>query len=71
MDGQRIGGSKHLKPRFWSGLLHYRFPTCRDCPQYGQVILYERKCYYERMCFLPVFIQVWRLKRILRRRAET
>jgi hypothetical protein len=43
---------------------------CSKCPQYGERIIYERKCYYQRMCYWPVFIQIWRLKRILKRRTS-
>lgn len=74
MDGQRIGGSKHLKPSFWSGLLHYQLPTCRDCPQWGEAIIYPRACWHLSYtdgfrCRWPLVLQIWRLKlkRILKR----
>jgi hypothetical protein len=45
--------------------------SCKDCPQYGQAIIYKRKCYYVgRQCLLPVFLQAWRLKRLLKKRAR-
>lgn len=55
------------------GFLSLRlFPTCRDCPQYGQAIVYPRKCYYygKKVCHVPVFIQAPRLRRILVRKAK-
>ena len=60
-DGsQRNGGS---------GLLHPTNPDkCFKCPQYGQKIIYARKCYYSPQCVWPVWFQVWRLNRILKKR---
>lgn len=52
------------------GPLLPRLPTCSECPQYGQAIIYQRKCYYESQCGLPAFIQIPRLNRILRKREE-
>ena len=43
---------------------------CCKCPQYGQKIIYQRKCYYSPQCCWPVFIQIWRLNRILKRREQ-
>ena len=43
---------------------------CSKCPQYGEAIIYPRKCYYEHQCNLPVWFQTWRLKRILHDREK-
>jgi hypothetical protein len=42
----------------------------RFCPQYGQAIVYPRKCYYGPQCDLPLRVQIPRLKRILNRRGQ-
>jgi len=48
----------HAKFSSWLGSLHPSLPTCRQCPQYGQKLVYARKCYYQRMCPYPAFIGI-------------
>ena len=41
-----------------SGPLHLSLPTCQVCPQYGEKLVYPRKCYYSRQCGWPAFIGI-------------
>jgi hypothetical protein len=41
-----------------SGPLHLSLPTCRECPQYGEKLVYPRKCYYARQCGWPAIIGI-------------
>ncbi len=41
-----------------SGPLHLSLPTCQDCPQYGEKLVYPRKCYYARQCGWPAIIGI-------------
>jgi hypothetical protein len=69
-DGMEPGGM-HYKAPLGSGHLHPSNPDpCFKCPQYHQAIIYPRKCYYEKQCGLPVFIQRRRLNRILRKKID-
>lgn len=42
----------------WFGPLHLSLPTCQACPQYGEKLVYPRKCYYARQCGWPAFIGI-------------
>ena len=66
----RTGGRMGGMYAFLGSLLP-KLPTCFECPQYGQAIIFARKCYYcGPQCSLPAFIQIKRLNRILKERAE-
>lgn len=60
-------GGMQRRVSSWFGPLH-PLPTCKDCPQYGQAIIFERKCYYTGpQCVLPPFLMIRRLRLRARR----
>jgi len=63
-DTESFGGiwkqgiGMHKRFSSWFGPLHLSLPTCRDCPQYGEKLVYARKCYYAKQCGWPAFIGI-------------
>ena len=70
-DGPELRGDDSYAP-VRSRALCLHSSKCRDCPQWGQAIIYPRSCWHLNhtdgfVCPIPKFIQIWRLKRILRK----